>query len=232
VRGDGNRDTPTRSAVRVVLAMADEHRRSSLAHGLAAGGVVVLAAVGSSEEAAAAVHERHPDLLVVEHALPGQPLRTIARVMADHPGLPVVVLGDVTSHGHFLAAVAAGAVGYLPTGVDATTLARTLQAVARGESSFPRPMVRHLADAYREGHHHLEVPRFAGGVELSEREWRVLQLVWQGCSTSEIAEELFVSEATVRSHGAALLHHFGLEHRDELLELLDEDWEEPGPPIA
>jgi DNA-binding NarL/FixJ family response regulator len=217
-------------AVRVVLAMADADHRASMAEALESAGVPTLATVDSSDGAVAAVRDRHPDLLVLDLGLADHPLRSVARVVADHPDFPVVVLGDVTSHGLFLAAVAAGAVGYLPAEVDAPTLARTVRAVARGESSFPRRMVRHLADAYRRGRHHLAVPRFAEGVELSEREWEVLQLLWQGCSSTEIAEALFVSKATVRSHVAALLHHFGVAHRDDLLALLDEDWDTPAPP--
>jgi ATP/maltotriose-dependent transcriptional regulator MalT len=60
------------------------------------------------------------------------------------------------------------------------------------------------------------------GVELTSREWEVLELLHQKLSTAEIAERLFVSQVTVRSHIAAILKKLRVESREEALKLLEE----------
>ncbi|HEX9258171.1 MAG TPA: helix-turn-helix transcriptional regulator [Acidimicrobiales bacterium] len=58
-------------------------------------------------------------------------------------------------------------------------------------------------------------------VSLTLREWEVVQLVWQGRSTREIAERLFISTGTVRTHLASVCHKLGIASSADLLELLD-----------
>jgi DNA-binding NarL/FixJ family response regulator len=205
----------------VVLACSSEYQRERRRAGFEAADIVVVAAVGSADAAVTAAVQFRPDVVVLDVNLRGNALRAVADVCELVPSASVVVLGDAGDEAEFLAAMAAGASGYLDAGISDPALSRAVQGVALGEAAVPRRLERRLAEAFREaGHHHVSGSRPA---ELTEREWEVLQLVWQGRSTREIAERLFVSPATVRTHVAAVIHKLGLRSRDELLDLLDGD---------
>jgi DNA-binding NarL/FixJ family response regulator len=204
---------------RVALAISSEHERERRRQGLEAGHMVVVAAVGSADALVTAAMRTRPDVVVLGAALRGNALRAVADVCEVVPSAAVIVLGDAADEAEFLAVMAAGASGYLDAGISDAALTRAVQGVALGEAAVPRRLERRLAEAFREaGHHHVSGSRPA---ELTEREWEVLQLVWQGRSTREIADRLFVSPATVRTHIAAVLHKFGVRSRLELRDLID-----------
>jgi DNA-binding NarL/FixJ family response regulator len=189
--------------------------------GLASLGIPVTAVAGSAAELLRLAHLDPPDVALVSMAIRGNPLAAVADLCKLDPEISVVVLGppdDVES----LAALSAGAVGYLPPDLPMPTLARTLCAVHRGEAAVPRRLVRRFLEAYQHRHHlRLDFPRSADPIDLTEREWEVLQLVWQGRTTREIADRLFLSTSTVRTHVAAVAHKLGMQTREDLCALVD-----------
>jgi DNA-binding NarL/FixJ family response regulator len=100
--------------------------------------------------------------------------------------------------------VRVGAVGYIVTDIAPTRLPEAINAVLRGEVAIPR-LVSVLADRLRErlGRRHLAL-RDRPGVELTTREWEVLDLMCDGHSTRAIAGRLLISEITVRRHISAV----------------------------
>jgi DNA-binding NarL/FixJ family response regulator len=122
----------------------------------------------------------------------------------------------------FLAAVRAGATGYLPEDVDPSRLPYVVRSVMRGEAAVPRALVARLIDELRgrEGRRRSFEVQERRHVELTAREWDVVDLLRQGLSTRSIAEILGISAVTVRRHVSAVHGKLGVHTRAELLELL------------
>ncbi|TMK34758.1 MAG: response regulator transcription factor [Actinobacteria bacterium] len=118
-------------------------------------------------------------------------------------------------------AVRVGAVGYIVTDVASTRLPEAINAVLRGEVAIPRLLVGVLADRLRErlGRRQLAL-RDRPGVELTTREWEVLDFMCDGLSTREIAGRLLISEITVRRHISAVMKKLHVASRREAVKLL------------
>ncbi|MGZ4412628.1 MAG: LuxR C-terminal-related transcriptional regulator [Gaiellaceae bacterium] len=170
----------------------------------------------------AAVRER-PDVCVVDFAPPSRSIRAAAAILLQAPGSAVVVLTRRVNEDEFLAAMRAGARGYLSEGVDPARLPHVVRGLMRGEAAVPRLFVRCLIDELRgrDRPHHLELHEHRR-VELTAREWEVVQALRQGMSTKEIAALLGISEVTVRRHTSGVHQKLGIRSRAELLRLLDE----------
>jgi DNA-binding NarL/FixJ family response regulator len=93
--------------------------------------------------------------------------------------------------------------------------------VLKGEAAIPRALVGVLMNRMRgrTSYRHLSLPR-RRGVDLTSREWEVLELMKAGASTREIAERLLISEITVRRHISAVLKKLQVSSRREALQLL------------
>ena len=109
-----------------------------------------------------------------------------------------------------LESVRAGAVGYVPGGLDAERLRRVFRALRGSEAIVPRAMVNELLSELR-GTHNAE-----NG--LTGREAQVLGMLRRGHSTAWIAERLQIAPVTVRRHISELVHKLGVESRSDLIE--------------
>ena len=122
----------------------------------------------------------------------------------------------------FIAAVRAGAIGYLLEGVDPARLPFVIRSVMRGEAAVPRALVPRLIEELRgreRRRRHLDLYE-RKRVELTGREWEVVDLLGKGLSTRAIAELLGISAVTVRRHISAVHGKLGVQSRAELLRLL------------
>ena len=118
-------------------------------------------------------------------------------------------------------ALRAGASGFLLKDVDRERLVQAVRTVAAGEELVAPPVLRRLLA------HFVESPPFGAELpselaELSERELEVLRLVGRGLSNGEIAEELVISLATVKTHVRHLLQKLGLRDRVQAVVLAHE----------
>jgi DNA-binding NarL/FixJ family response regulator len=172
-------------------------------------------------EAAAIAARVSPDVcLVTADGEAGATL--VAQVAAAIPSARVVVLASSPREDELLEAVRAGAVGYLADDVDPSRLPYVVDGVLHGEAAIPRTLVMRILDELRERRHRrLELQDAAGPVELTLREWQVLDELRRGASTREIASRLEISEVTVRRHVGALLRKLGVRDRKAALALLD-----------
>jgi len=178
-------------------------------------------AVDAVAAVAAAVRDQ-PDVCVVDFDPPRRTIRTAAEITAKVPGASVVMMTRRIDEEEFIAAVRAGAIGYLPEGVDPARLPHVIRSLMRGEAAVPRAFVPRLMDELRgrEGRRrHLELHE-RGSVGLTAREWDVVELLRKGLSTRSIAELLGISAVTVRRHVSALHRKLGVQSRAELLQLL------------
>ena len=168
------------------------------------------------DEAAAAVAVRdHPDVCVVRS------VRTAAEITSKLPGAAVVVMTERIDEDECLAALYAGAAGYVSDQIDPSRLPHVISDVMHGGTAVPRALVGRLVAELRgrEQKRHLAVGERAG-VELTAREAQMVDGLRRGLSTREIAHGLGISEVTVRRHISGVHHKLGVSRRADLLELL------------
>jgi DNA-binding NarL/FixJ family response regulator len=175
-----------------------------------------------AETAVAAAVRDKPDVCVFDFDPPGRAIRATAEITSKVPEASVVMFTRRIDEEEFLAAVRAGATGYLPEDVDPSRLPYVVRSVMRGEAAVPRALVARLIDELRgrEGRRRSFDVQERSHVELTAREWDVVDLLRQGLSTRSIAEILGISAVTVRRHVSAVHGKLGVHTRAELLELL------------
>ncbi len=211
----------SRQAPRVLVAGHDSATLNGIRIALEEEGIVVCGRVASAEELIDAVSRLEPDVCLVDVDIPGGGLVAAAQMRAWRSSVAVVMLASVLDEEEFLKAMAVGAVGYLPKSISAKRLPAVVRAVLLGEPAIPRPLVAVLMNRLRGAgaKRHLVAPD-GRGVDLTSREWEVLDCMREGLSTREIAANLLIADVTVRRHIGAVLKKLHVQSRREALELL------------
>ena len=176
----------------------------------------VVAEVGDSPAAVAAALRERPDICLLDIRMSGSGIAATREITARLPGAKVVIITASLDEDDLFNALRAGAAGYLLKGMDPVRLPHALKDVLEGGSAIPRPLVARLVAEFRDHGPRRRSVVSEAGHDLTSREWEVLDLLRQGRSTGEIAERLFVSRATVRSHVAAVLKKLNLPNREAL----------------
>jgi DNA-binding NarL/FixJ family response regulator len=206
---------------KVVVAAAGPATRAGVRLALAAPDVDVCAEAESVPDLIAAVQRTQPDVCIVDGELSDSPVRTAAEIMARVPSVAIVLLTDEVSETEFLGAVRVGVAGYLHKGISPAALSNVVRAVANGEPAIPRSLVVSLINGYRQrparGPLDMPTPR---GMDLTSREWEVLDFMRDGLSTRQIADRLLISEVTVRRHISSVLKKLNVTTRTDAVKLL------------
>ena len=212
-----------KSLVAERVLIVDDHplTRDALSALLAQQGFDV---VGEAEDGASAIAEAaalRPDIVLLDLTMPGMDgLTALPKIREHAPESEVVVLTASDAEENLLAAIRAGASGYLLKTEPPEQIAAFLRGVARGDAALSGGVARRLLDRVRDGGRLSGVPEEITRV-LSAREVEVLLLLDEHLGTDEIAQRLFISEHTVRSHVKSLLKKLGVSSRREALERLD-----------
>jgi DNA-binding NarL/FixJ family response regulator len=203
-------EQPSVDSARLRLLVADR-AATRVGVRLALGSAVEVCAEAGDAEAAAQAAKRHqPDVCLVALDLVGGGVEAVRAITRAAPGTSVVVLATQPDFDDLLAAVRAGAVGYLPAGVAPESLRRAVQAVAANEAVIPRTLVLDLMQELR-------AADAAGADGLTAREAQVLSMLRRGHSTSAIARRLEIAPVTVRRHVSQLRAKLGAKTRSDLL---------------
>ena len=222
VRRETDLDRNGHRSPRVLLATADAATRTGIRLALVERDIVVCGEVESVDDLLESVGRLEPDVCLVDVALPGGATQGVSAVVSGERRPPVVMLAAEPGEEEFISAMRAGAVGYLPKSIPPARLPEVVWAVFKGEPAVPRALVAVLVDRVREQptRRHLMVPQ-RQGVDLTIREWQVLDLMREGHSTREIARDLLISEITVRRHIGSVLKKLRVGTRSEALQLLE-----------
>jgi DNA-binding NarL/FixJ family response regulator len=194
--------------VRVVLV--DDHAvvRSGLAQLLdGADGIEVVGQAGDGGEAVELVRRIRPDVVVMDLQMPGMDgVEATRRIVEEELGAEVVVLTSYSDNTRIVAALDAGAVGYLLKDADPEDVLAGVRAVSRGESPIDPKVARRLLTARA-------TP--AGPAQLTPREVEVLSLVRSGLANKQIARRLGISERTVKAHLTSVFQRIGVVDRTQ-----------------
>jgi DNA-binding NarL/FixJ family response regulator len=206
-------DSPDGAGVNLRVVLADD--QAVVREGLVTllgllPGVEVVGAAADGDAALELVAEHHPDVLLDDLRMPRRDgVSTTEAVREHYPATEVVVLTTYTDDESLLGALRAGARGFLTKDADAEAIARALRSAAAGQSTVDGELQRRLVDAATR-----RAPVRVAEVEgLTAREIEVLRLIAAGLSNTEIARELVVSEATVKTHVNHLFSKAGLRDR-------------------
>ncbi len=199
--------TETTRTIRVVLA--DDHAviRAGL-HQLLAGtdDIEVVATADNGARAVEMAREHRPDVVLMDLQMPEvDGVTATRRIMAEQLGVDVLVLTSYSDGERILAALDAGAVGYLLKDADPDDVLQGIRAVSRGESPIHPRAARHL----------LGVRAGSSQVQLTTRESEVLRLVKDGLANKQIARRLDISERTVKAHLTSAFARIGVTDRTQ-----------------
>src|SRR5437764_5681725 len=204
------------------LLIVDDHplTRDALASLLAQHGFDVAGQASDGTEAIELAAGLEPDVILLDLSMPGlDGLDALPRLREAAPECEVVVLTADGTEDNLLAAIRAGAAGYLLKSEPPERIVEFLRGVVRGEAALSGSVARRLLAQVREGTKNRGVPDSIAAA-LSARELEVLLLLDEHLGTDEIAKRLFISEHTVRSHVKSLLRKLGVSSRREALEAL------------
>ena len=172
-------------------------------------------------DAAAAVNQaigEQPDLCLLDVRMPGGGARAAGEITARLPATKVVMLTVSRDSDDLFSALRAGACGYLLKDISRERLPHALVDAMGGNAAIPRTLVSRIVAEFRD-----PSPRRRRLIvsdtdaKLTSREWEVLELLRQGLSTAQIADRLFVSEPTVRSHISGVLRKLRVPDRESAL---------------
>jgi DNA-binding NarL/FixJ family response regulator len=207
---------------RVLLAAHRPAERGGLRLALAGNGFEVCGEADNAVTAIALAGETQADVCVIALDLPGSGIAAAARICSDVPRTAVVMLANELHEDDLFDALRAGAMGFLTASMDPARLPHALRGVLRGEAALPRKFVGRLVDELRDRGRRRVAVGTRDSVELTSREWQVLELLQQRLSTKQIALRLGITQVTVRRHVGSILQKLDVQTRAEAIALLGE----------
>ena len=203
--------------VRVLIAAADPLVRRALQNVLTEAGFEIVGETASAPEALQLVSSASPHVALVDVMLEGgDGLETAEKISSQAGDTRVIVLSQSDDDGKAVAALRAGARGYLRKDIELDALPRAVNGVVSGEAAISRRLTMRIVDELR------TTPQVGPGMrptvsELTPREWQVLDLLTTGSSTADIAVDLVLSPETVLTHVKNILKKLGVHSRRDAI---------------
>lgn len=163
----------------------------------------VVAEAADGVQAVALYRKQRPDVTLMDLRLPNKNgVDAITEIRREFPAARIIVLTTFDGDEDIYRALQAGAKGYLLKGMNADELTEAIRTVHAGRTRIPAVVAERLAERM-------------GGPSLTSRELDVLKRIVAGRSNKEIAGELFISEATVKTHINSILSKLGVTDRTQ-----------------
>jgi DNA-binding NarL/FixJ family response regulator len=194
-------DALVRAGLRLIISSADD--------------IAVVGEAGDGDEAVAAVQQHHPDVVLMDIRMPRvDGITATAKLRALDAPPQVVVLTTFQADEHVVAALRAGASGFLVKDTPPADILAAIRLVAAGDAiispSVTRTLLAHFAPSGASDRQQAAARKLA---DLSDRELEVSTAVGDGSSNAEIAVSLFMREATVKAHVPRILTNLEVSNR-------------------
>ena len=180
----------------------------------------VVGEAGDGAEALRLIAREKPDVVLMDVRMPGMDgLEATAHIVAGFPHTRVLVLTTFDLDEYAFAALRAGASGFVLKNIESDELLAAIRTVARGDAVVAPRITRRLLETFAHQLPNGDAPAAADAAaaartaHLTPRERQVLAEVAQGRSNAEIAERLFLSESTIKTHVGRILPKLGLRDR-------------------
>jgi DNA-binding NarL/FixJ family response regulator len=197
--------------IRVFLLDDHEVVRRGLKELLEAeGDIEVVGEAGTAEEALGRIPPTKPDVAVLDVRLPdGDGVEVCRTIRSAHPEIACLMLTSFADDEALMAAIMAGAAGYVLKQVRGSDLVDGVRRVGRGESLLEPAVTRRLFERLRTQPAEDELSA------LTEQEKRILELIAEGLTNRQIGERMYLAEKTVKNYVSNLLSKLGMERRTE-----------------
>jgi len=173
--------------------------------------IEVVGESGLAQEAARRIPALRPDVAILDGRLPdGTGIDVCREIRSREPATKALILTSYDDDEAVIAAIMAGAAGYLLKQVRGRDLVDTVRRVAAGQSMLDPQVTAQVLERVRNGP--AVDPRLA---QLTAQEQRILGLIGRGMTNRQIAEEMFLAEKTVKNYVSALLAKLGLNSRTQ-----------------
>jgi len=175
-------------------------------------GIKVIGEASNGEEAVQKAEELHPDVILMDLVMPKKTgIEAINEIKKNQPGARILVLTSFADDENVTDAIEAGAYGFLLKDTSPDELVDTIHSVFKDKLTIPHEFTQYLFAKKDE-----EKKNDSTDEILTPREIDVLKCVAQGMSNKQIAQTLFISTTTVRSHVSSVIRKLNLENRTQL----------------
>src|ERR671914_7018 len=209
---------PKATRMRIVVADDDPFARRMIRDALQRAEVIVVAEAHNGHEAVELCLHYEPDLVLMDVVMPElDGITATRRIRKQIPHQAIVLLTSTDEDEMGLLGLRAGAIGFLSKDLDIDVLPRALRGALDGEAVISRRMGMKLVEHLRRS------PEGTTGLRpvkspLTAREWEVIDLLYEGMSTEQIADTLVLSSETVRSHVKNILRKLNARSCAEAVE--------------
>lgn len=197
------------------LMLADDHRmlREGLRRSMTDAGFDVVGEAGDGVEAIAMADDLQPDVILMDVTMPNcDGVEACRRVIESGSDTRVVMLTMHADQEVLANAIRAGAIGYLTKDSSTREIADAVRMAAEGDTVLSPQLARTMLEEVRK----LDAPGTHEAERvISDREVEVLQLIADGCSTPEVAAQLYISQKTVKNHLASIYQKLDARDRTQ-----------------
>jgi DNA-binding NarL/FixJ family response regulator len=199
------------NTIRILLA--DDHPlfREGVAHSLSVeADFEIIAQAENGEKAVELANELHPDIVLLDVSMIGMGgIEAAGKIALNTPGVRIMMLTMSENRENLMAALKAGAHGYVLKGVSASELRAITRKVASGEAYVTPALAADMLTEFSQPH---PLDSFS---ELTQREVDILQHLSQGLTNRQIGERMFLAEKTVKHYMTSILQKLHVRSRTE-----------------
>jgi DNA-binding NarL/FixJ family response regulator len=194
--------------------LADDHRmlREGLRRSMIDQGFDVVGEACDGDEAIRLADELRPEIILMDVTMPEvDGVEATRQIRLEHPEIRIVMLTMHADQEVLTSAIRAGASGYLVKDCSTEEIASAVRMAVSGETALSPQLAASMLDEVRR----LDRPNADEERIVTRREEEVLQLIADGCSTPEVAEQLFISQKTVKNHLASIYQKLDARDRTQ-----------------